>query len=412
MVKVGIDSLAIYTSAYALAHSTLAQARDINPEKYHVGLGQFLMSVPPPGEDIVTMGANAALQALKDVNVDDIEMLLLATESGLDQSKAAGIYIHHLLNLPSRCRVVELKQACYSGTAALQLTLPYLRENPSKKVLVIAADIARYGLRTPGESSQGSGAVALLLSANPRLVAFDKEYGVVTEDVMDFWRPPYLDHALVDGKYSSKLYLTMLEKSWQQYQNLSGRYFTDHDYFCYHIPVPRLVEKAHQYLIKINHLELAADLQAKQISTALEYGRLIGNSYTASLYIGLASLLDLTTEDLTNKRIGFYSYGSGCVAEYFSGVVQAGYQQFLHTVHHQSLLSNRKLLTYQEYEAFYNFDYQQNGSDQIVPEYNTGSFRLARLTEHKRLYVHRESASISRTPAEKDCLYQPQFCDA
>ena len=64
---------------------------------------------------------------------NDIEMLLFATESGIDQSKAAGIYVHELLGLPARCRVVELKQACYSGTAALQLALPFLRENPRKK---------------------------------------------------------------------------------------------------------------------------------------------------------------------------------------------------------------------------------------------------------------------------------------
>ena len=63
----------------------------------------------------------------------------------------------------------------------------------------------------------------MVLSANPRILAFEPEYGVVTENVMDFWRPNYLHEALVDGKYSSKLYLTMLEKSWQQYQHLSGR---------------------------------------------------------------------------------------------------------------------------------------------------------------------------------------------
>lgn len=411
MVKVGIDSLAIYTSAYALAHTTLAKAREIQPEKYHIGLGQQVMSVPAPGEDIVTMGANAAARVIKDININDIEMLLFATESSVDQSKAAGIYIHHLLNLSARCRVVELKQACYSGTAALQLAMPFLRENPNKKVLVIAADIARYGLCTPGESSQGCGAVALLLSANPRLIAFDKEYGVVTEDVMDFWRPTYLPHALVDGKYSSKLYLTMLEKSWEQYQTLSGRSFIDHDYFCYHIPVPRLVEKAHQYLIKINQIELTAETQTKQIHAALEYGRQIGNSYTASLYIGLAALFDLATEDLSHKRIGFYSYGSGCVAEYFSGVVQTGYQQFLNTTYHQELLKNRMFLTYDEYEAFYNFPYQEDGSDQEIPVYNTGLFRLARLQQHKRYYTMTHNDIIAPSFPETR-LCQPLLCEA
>lgn len=212
MVKVGIDTLALYTSRYALDLTLLAKARGIHADKYNLGLGQQVMSVPPPGEDIVTMAANAAKQALRDVNVSDIAMLLFATESGIDQSKAAGIYVHDMLGLPSACRVVELKQACYSATAALQLALPFLRENPTKKILLIASDIACYGLGTPGESSQGAAAIAMVLSAHPRLIAFEKEYGIVTENVMDFWRPNYLHEALVDGKYSSKLYLTLLEK--------------------------------------------------------------------------------------------------------------------------------------------------------------------------------------------------------
>ncbi len=72
----------------------------MDADKFHVGLGQRTMSVPPPGEDIVTMAANAGKQALRDINVSDIEMLLFATESGIDQSKAAGLFVHKLLGLP------------------------------------------------------------------------------------------------------------------------------------------------------------------------------------------------------------------------------------------------------------------------------------------------------------------------
>lgn len=387
MVKVGIDTLAIYTSRYALDLATLAAARGIDPEKFHTGLGQITMSVPPPGEDIVTMGANAARQALQNMGTDNIEMLLFATESGIDQSKAAGTYIHGLLGLPSRCRIVEFKQACYSGTAALQLALPFLRENPTKKVLLIASDIARYGLNTPAESSQGCGAIAMVLAANPRVIAFEPEYGVVTENVMDFWRPNYLHDALVDGKYSSKLYLTMLEKSWQQYHELSGRGFADHDYYCYHTPVPRLVEKAHQYLLKVTGNESLAEAQvAQQIQASLQYGRKLGNSYTAALYVGLASLLDNTNENLSGKRIGFYSYGSGCVAEYFSGVVQENYREGLHTIYHTNLLNSRTKLTYAEYADFYQFPYAEDGSTQDIPVYDTGFYRLTKMQAHKRIY--------------------------
>ena len=223
--NVGIDSLAFYTSRYVLDLATLAAARGIDPEKYYSGLGQQMMSVPPPGEDIVTMGANAALQALQDIDLNSIEMLLFATESGIDQSKAAGIYVHALLGLPARCRVVEFKQACYSGTAALQLALPFLRENPEKKILLIASDIARYGLNTPGESSQGCGAVAMVLSAAPRIMAFDPHYGVITDNVMDFWRPNYLQEALVRRKIFQQTLFVHVRKTWTQYQALSHRGF-------------------------------------------------------------------------------------------------------------------------------------------------------------------------------------------
>jgi hydroxymethylglutaryl-CoA synthase len=387
VIKVGIDTLAFYFPRYALDLSELAKARGVPPDKYKVGLGQMMMAVPAPGEDIVSMALNAAHEVLQGVDVNDIAMLLFATESSLDQSKAAGTYLHDFLHLPAACRIVELKQACYSATAALQLALPFLRERPDKKVLVIASDIARYGLNTSGESSQGAGAVAMLLSADPRLLAIEPEYGVIAENVMDFWRPPYLDYALVDGKYSSRLYLTMLEKSFKQYQNLSGRGMADHAYFCYHVPVPRLVEKAHQHLLKITQHQLTESQVQEQIQAGLIYGRQMGNSYTASLYVSLASLLDHTQEQMMNgKRIGFYSYGSGSVAEYFSAVVQEKYHAALHSAYHARLFAERQILSYEDYEHFYQFYSDTHAGEHCMPRYQTGLYRLAKLADHQRHY--------------------------
>ena len=395
MVKVGIDAIAVYTSRYALDLAKLAAARDIDADKFYLGLGQYKMSVPPPGEDIITMGASAALKALEDVDLNTIDMLLFATESSFDQSKASGLYVHALLGLPARCRTVELKQACYSGTAAIQLALPYLRENPDKKVLVIAADIARYGLCTTGESSQGCGAVAMVLSADPRIAVLESQSGFVSESVMDFWRPHYLDEALVEGKYSSRLYLSMFEKTWRDYNQLSGRTYADHAYFCYHAPVPRLVEKAHQSLVKWSAQAVAEEVWMRDIGYSLAYGRQIGNSYTASLYVGLASLLDHVADDLAGQRIGFYSYGSGLAAEFFSAVIQPGYRGALKTAYHQHLLASRQLLSYDEYAAFYLYQYPQDGSTLHVPAYNVGRFRLAKLETHKRHYEKLEVPALS-----------------
>ena len=320
------------------------------------------------------------------VERDQIHTVFFATESSVDQSKSAGIYVHKLLDLPSRCRVLELKQACYSATAAIQIAMPLLMQNPDQKVLVIASDIARYGLETPGESSQGCGAVAMVISANPRLLAIESGAGYHTEDAMDFWRPNYKTEALVEGKHSSLLYLRSLEHTWKQYQKLSSRNHHDHAAFVYHIPIPKLVEKAHKHLAKINDIKLTADEIAEQTRAVLQYSRVVGNCYTAAMYIGLLSLLENSSDDFTNKRIGFYSYGSGCVAEFFSGVIQPGYQALLDRKTHQQNIDNRKPLSYEEYEEFYSFSYPQDGSELQLPKYSDSYFRLAAIAEHKRQY--------------------------
>lgn len=385
-MNVGIDAISFYSSNYFLDLKTLGAVRGVDPAKYYVGIGQEKMAIPPPDEDIVTMGANAALPILQREGKDRIEMLLFATESGIDQSKAAGVFVHGLLQLPARCRTVELKEACFSGTAALQLAAAWVKSHPQSRVLVVAADVARYELGSPGEPTQGCGAVAMLITANPRLLALDDEVGMYTEDVMDFWRPNYRDQALVDGKYSTRVYLQSLQICWQQYREQSGRDVADIHRYCYHLPFTRIAEKAHERLLKASGVNLSDDQLEAQIAGSLGYNKLTGNSYAASLYVGLTCLLDTTAEDLAGKRIGLFSYGSGCVAEYFSAVVQPGYRSHLFAAQHQALLDGRTELSYRQYEDIYNLVFPTDGGQHTFSRYRTGPFRFAGVNQHKRLY--------------------------
>lgn len=387
MFKVGIDTIGYYSPQYYLDLKTLAEKRGLDVEKFYVGLGQYKMAVPPPDEDIVTMAANAALRALRNTTMDDIETIMFATESGIDYSKSAGIYVHQLLGLPNRCRVIELKQACYGATAGLNMALAMIKQRPEKKILLIASDIARYGLDTTGESSQGGGAIAMLLTANPRIISIESGSGIHTEDVMDFWRPNYRDEALVDGKYSIDVYLRVLVETWKQYSEETGKHLSDIARFCYHTPVPRLVEKAHKRLARHHGLKDYSEQQLlAQVENTLHYAKVTGNCYTASLYLGLLSLLDHDHEDLSNQHIGFYSYGSGCVGEYFSGEMQPNYQQQLDTEWNQQLLAKRQALNYEQYQKFYTFPLPIDGSLCVIPQHNTGQFRLARIEQHRRMY--------------------------
>jgi len=387
MLKVGIDTAAFYTPPYYLDLKTLAAARQVPAEKFYQGLGQEKMAVIPPDENIVTMAANAARIALESVNLDDIDLLLFSTESGIDYSKSAGIYVHRLLGLSKKCRVLELKQACYSGTAGLRIAMSMLETGACKKALWIASDIARYGLNTSGESSQGGGAVAMVLSRNPRLLTIEAECGFHSEDVMDFWRPNYRSEALVEGKYSCELYLRLLRETFSQYSELSGRHFKDHAQFCYHVPMPRLAEKAHQKLTMITTKHKLSDAETQSaLSANLQYNRVMGNCYTAALFLSLISLLDNNPDDLSHQRVGFYSYGSGCTAEFFSGVIQPGYQNQLHRHYHHELLNTRTELNQAQYEVFYNFKYPVDESHLIIPSYTRGFYRISEIKDHQTLY--------------------------
>jgi len=384
MMKIGIDTIGFYMPRYYLNLETLAVARGVDFKKSYASLGLKNISIAPPNEDIVTMAASAARIALSEENKGQIDTLILATESGIDQSKSAGIYVHKLLELSPHCRIIELKQACYAATFGLQTAMTMLRANPQSKILLIASDLARYELNTSGESSQGGGAIAMLLTTNPRLLVVEPEAGYYVEDIMDFWRPNYRAEPFVFGKYSCSMYLRVLEKTWHKYSEQSKRGLLDHQGFCYHVPVPGLVGKAHNRLLSLNNSvnSYGSDL----LPVSLIYNREVGNCYTASLYVSLLSLLENSDQDLANSRIGLYSYGSGCIGEFFSVVVQPNYHKGLKTQEHKDLLNCRTELSFNEYLDFYNFQLPTDGSEFKVPHYEIGKSQLTAVNNHQRIY--------------------------
>ncbi|MDD2237131.1 MAG: hydroxymethylglutaryl-CoA synthase [Kiritimatiellae bacterium] len=400
-MKVGIEAISIYSPRYYLDLKSLAAVRGIDAEKYYKGLGQERMAVVPPDEDIVTMAANAVESALEGIDFRSVDTLMLATESGIDQSKAAAIYVHRLVGLPSTCKAYELKQACCAGTAGVLAALALVQQHPQKKVVVVASDIARYGLGTPGEPTTGAGAVALVISADPKLVELSPDVGAYTADVMDFWRPNYMDEALVDGKYSIRVYLKALAESWNAYVKETGLDFTDHYRFCYHLPFTRMAEKGHLHLAKYSAPEgMGREALLEQIYSAQRYNRLTGNLYAGSVYVALTSLLE-SQEKLENKRVGLFSYGSGCMGIFYGGVVQPGYKKHLKEEKHRQMLGNRTEMPYGDYEVMYKNSLPKDGSEYMNNHYHVGNYRLAGVKDHKRIYeaVEREEQAPRSAPA-------------
>ncbi|MFF7451811.1 MULTISPECIES: hydroxymethylglutaryl-CoA synthase [unclassified Streptomyces] len=387
-ISIGIHDLSIATGEFVLPHTALAAHNGTDIGKYHVGIGQESMSVPAADEDIVTMAATAAAPIIARHGKDRIRTVVFATESSIDQAKAAGIYVHSLIGLPSATRVVELKQACYGATAALQFAIGLVRRDPAQQVLVIASDVSKYELDSPGEATQGASAVAMLVSVDPALVRIEDPSGLYTADVMDFWRPNYLSTALVDGQESIGAYLQAVEGSWKDYSEQGGRALEEFAAFCYHQPFTKMAYKAHRHLLNYCGYDTDKDVIASALGQTTAYNTVIGNSYTASVYLGLAALLD-QADDLSGRPLAFLSYGSGSVAEFFSGTVVAGYRDHLRTAENLEAISRRRTVDYAGYRELHEWKFPTDGGDHATPEQTTGPFRLAGISGHKRIYQAR-----------------------
>ncbi len=348
-MKLGIDKLGFYTPPTYVDMVELAEVRDVDPNKYLIGIGQEKMGIAPKTYDIVSMAANAANSILTDQDKEEIDMVLFATESSVDFSKSAGTWVHELIGLQPYTRTVELKQACYSATAAIQLAMGHLALHPASKVLVLASDIAKYGVKTGGEPTQGAGAVAMLLSANPSVLAIEPESGYYTKDIDDFWRPAYAEFAYVDGKYSNEAYLNTLQAAWDRYKDTQKADLSDFEALAFHVPYTKMGRKALQALADEMDEETTERFE-NYYESSIVYNKIVGNIYTGSLYLSLISLLEQADELEAGSRIGMFSYGSGAVGEFFVGEVQEGYQNHLLKAEHEELLENREQLTIEEYE--------------------------------------------------------------
>ncbi|MEY8613211.1 hydroxymethylglutaryl-CoA synthase [Limosilactobacillus reuteri] len=382
-MRIGIDKMAFATTNDYLDLVELAKERGVDPNKFTIGIGQDLQVVVPPTQDIVTLGATAAKKLLTPELEKNISTVIAATESGIDNSKASAIYIKHLLGLSDFTRTVEMKEACYSATAAIQFAKGVVALNPQETVLVIAADIARYGLNTPGEVTQGAGAVAMLISRNPHILTLEDTTVAYSKDIMDFWRPLYATEALVDGKYSTNVYIEFFLQTFTRYQQLTGRELADFAALTFHMPFTKMGKKGLEGLLKDRNDEVAQRLRT-QLTASQLFSRQIGNLYTGSLYLSLMSLLQ--NSDLrAGSRIGLFSYGSGAEGEFYTGILEDGYEHYMNNI--QEELKHRHQVSVAEYEKL--FSSQLGMNDQDI-EFDVANdplpFVLKGQKDHQRIY--------------------------
>lgn len=369
MISVGIESMNVFGGTTYLDVLQLAKHRNLDNTRFE-NLLMKEKAVALPYEDPVTFGVNAAkplLDSLSEGEKDRIEMLITCSESGVDFGKSMSTYIHHYLGLNRNCRLFELKQACYSGTAGLQMAINFVlsQVSPGAKALIVATDISRFIAADAAEvmaadwsfaePSSGAGAVAFLVGESPHVFQVDVgANGYYGYEVMDFCRP-VSDGEVGDADLSLLSYLDCCEHSFLEYRKrVPGvDYHGTFQYLAFHTPFGGMVKGAHRTMMrkmtKAKPPEIEQDFH-QRVQPGITYGQRIGNTMGANVLLSLASTIDQGEFD-TPKRVGCFSYGSGCCSEFYSGVVTAGGKSRQRRFGIEQQLNERYRLSIEEYEA-------------------------------------------------------------
>lgn len=406
-IKVGIEDMAIYIPPYYVKAEDLAkkraQEKEIPVEKL---LNKFRKLRTTKFSvfyetDIVEAGTKALLELIQrnDLRLKDISRIFTATESSLDESKPLGTYIfgelekrgHKISHIETR----ESKFACLAGCYDLYDCWNYVFLHPNRQAIVLCVDEAKHDLGSAAEPTQGAGSIAILISANPSLVTLDfNKVGVFTKDVKDFYRPPGKETPIVDGWLSIYSYLYAMREAFDDYKRKTGeeKILDKLAWLLFHNPYGLMVEDFLSYLLiheyrntkiwkgilqeigmeeptssgveayrdetarkqhsefrkRFRKTDLFQSFFKKKVEPSVLASRQIGNLYTSSLFLQLASLTTYG-EPKKGDAINFWGYGSGSGSLSYGGTFENRLDFRL-----EEKLQKRKRLPIEEYELWRN----------------------------------------------------------
>ncbi|KAF3565847.1 hypothetical protein DY000_02015392 [Brassica cretica] len=311
--NVGILAMDIYFPPTCVQQEALEAHDGASKGKYTIGLGQDCLAFCTELEDVISMSFNAVTSLLDKYKIDpkQIGRLEVGSETVIDKSKSIKTFLMQLFEKCGNSDVegVDSTNACYGGTAALLNCVNWVESN-----------------------------------------SWDGRYGLVI----------CTDSAVVDGKLSQTCYLMALDSCYKhmcnKFEKLEGKEFSinDADYFVFHSPYNKLVQKSFARLLYNDFLRNASSIDEAAKEKFTPYSSLpldesyqsrdlekvsqqvaktfydakvqpttlvpkeVGNMYTASLYAAFASLIHNKHSDLAGKRVVMFSYGSGSTATMFS----------------------------------------------------------------------------------------------
>lgn len=353
--------------------------------------GQVQMRLPYANEDTVTMASTAIWHMLRKQSnapyIPRLHYLAAGTETGVDNAKPISAYMLEALadtelDLPQQLSTFQVQHACAGGTIALfsLCALLQVSNDEHESALMVCSDIAHYRQNAAAEITQGAGAVALLVSAAPRLIALDvSKMGHASRGVDDFFRPLGSLGATVQGNYSIQCYqnalkIAMHDFAWRCDKSIA-RILDETDYVVMHSPFKSMASRALRSLL-ITHTDYGPSqikeyTKQRGLTDAVEPIGIVGNIYSGSVYFMLYCLLAQQYrsigDGIVGKRLLICSYGSGCTMTVMSGVVAEGAPRVIANWNMEEILAQSTPISDNEYQQWTRTPYALKAKDLQEP---------------------------------------------
>lgn len=395
MTRVGIEKIHAYPCTLSLDMVALAEARGVSPAHPIDELWVDSRSLNPLWEDPVTMAVNAARGLLVGEDPEQIELIVVGSESSVDFGKPMSTWVQRLSGVGRNCRNFETKHACYGGTAGLMMAAHWIASGHArgKKALVVCADQSRSHIGKPWEFVLGAASVAMLISDKPDFLEFELDtHGYWTQEISDTYRPTSRDEV---GHAETSLfgYLEAVEGACEHFMSRIGpidydQHFARH---VYHVPFGALTWRGHravsrrwqpQYANKQIH-----ETFERKSKPGLRYNRRFGGTYTSATFLALMGTIATGPNLQAGERISVFSYGSGSCAEFYSVKVGERAHEIVAKAELDAGLDARRKLNVPEYEALERARALQVDNPEFITDKSGPSGHWQQAYEGKQLCV-------------------------
>jgi len=342
---IGIVGYGAYVPKYRITVQEIAKTWGKDGKKIAAGLNVQEKAVACFDEDACTIAVEAARRAVKasGISAQKIGAVYVGSESHPYAVKPTASIVADAINAGPELTAADLEFACKAGTAGIQMCMGLVLSDMPDWIdygLAIGTDTAQGRPGDALEYTAASGGAAYLIGKKPAeiIASIDATFSYTT-DTPDFWRRQHAEFPRHAGRFTGEpAYFKHVVNAAEGLMAKAGKTPKDFDYAVFHQPNGKFPMRAAKML----------GFEKEKVIQGL-ITPFIGNTYSGSTLVGLASVLDAAKP---GDKIIAVSYGSGAGSDAFALTVKKPIEKKRADPPVLEMIKEKEYLSYAQYAKF------------------------------------------------------------